>query len=159
MPFSGLAQEMFPKEECCWDGEGVGGGSGLTPSAPLADGERVGEETDPGRRPVVAQTSVRRRKAEESSESHEEELMVMGELELGSCGKGLVEVVGPSGLPSTQPGRAGCSKPCPTEHVQGWSGHKLSGSAQQPSWWRNPSAPPETCSAALCASCPVPVLL
>ncbi|NXU26620.1 B4GN4 acetylgalactosaminyltransferase, partial [Thalassarche chlororhynchos] len=39
------------------------------------DGERLGEVTDPGRRPAAAQASARRRKAEDSSESHEEELM------------------------------------------------------------------------------------
>ncbi|NXT40877.1 B4GN4 acetylgalactosaminyltransferase, partial [Pelecanoides urinatrix] len=38
------------------------------------DGERLGEVTDPGRRPAAAQASARRRKAEESSESREEEL-------------------------------------------------------------------------------------
>lgn len=71
---------VSPKEEPCWDGEDVGGGCGLTPSsAPLTDGERLGEVTDPGRRPVAAQASARRRKAEDSSESHEEELMVSGE--------------------------------------------------------------------------------
>ncbi|KAM9606710.1 N-acetyl-beta-glucosaminyl-glycoprotein 4-beta-N-acetylgalactosaminyltransferase 1 isoform 4-T4 [Morphnus guianensis] len=71
---------VSPKEERCWDGEDVGGGCGLTPSsAPLADGERLGEVTDPGRRPVAAQASARRRKAEDSSESHEEELMNNGQ--------------------------------------------------------------------------------
>ncbi|NXL65771.1 B4GN4 acetylgalactosaminyltransferase, partial [Chordeiles acutipennis] len=39
------------------------------------DGERLGEVTDPGRRPAAAQASTRRRKAEDSSESREEELM------------------------------------------------------------------------------------
>ncbi|NXF49983.1 B4GN4 acetylgalactosaminyltransferase, partial [Oceanites oceanicus] len=43
------------------------------------DGERLGEVTDPGRRPVAAQASARRRKAEDSSESHEEELMNDGQ--------------------------------------------------------------------------------
>ncbi|XP_075019951.1 N-acetyl-beta-glucosaminyl-glycoprotein 4-beta-N-acetylgalactosaminyltransferase 1-like [Calonectris borealis] len=51
------------------------------------DGERLGEVTDPGRRPAAAQASARRRKAEDSSESHEEELMVIGELEHGQAGK------------------------------------------------------------------------
>uniref|UniRef100_A0A669QRS9 Beta-1,4-N-acetylgalactosaminyltransferase n=1 Tax=Phasianus colchicus TaxID=9054 RepID=A0A669QRS9_PHACC len=37
------------------------------------DGERLGEVTDPGRRPAVAQAVARQRKAEDSSESHEEE--------------------------------------------------------------------------------------
>ncbi|NXX57167.1 B4GN4 acetylgalactosaminyltransferase, partial [Scopus umbretta] len=39
------------------------------------DGERLGEVTDPGRRPVAAQASARQRKAEDSSESHEEDPM------------------------------------------------------------------------------------
>uniref|UniRef100_G1MUG9 Beta-1,4-N-acetylgalactosaminyltransferase n=1 Tax=Meleagris gallopavo TaxID=9103 RepID=G1MUG9_MELGA len=39
----------------------------------IADGERPGEVTDPGRRPAVAQAVARQRKAEDSSESHEEE--------------------------------------------------------------------------------------
>ncbi|XP_074951418.1 N-acetyl-beta-glucosaminyl-glycoprotein 4-beta-N-acetylgalactosaminyltransferase 1 [Phalacrocorax aristotelis] len=43
------------------------------------DGERLGEVTDPGRRPVAAQASARQRKAEDSSESHEEELMNDGQ--------------------------------------------------------------------------------
>ncbi|NXJ55731.1 B4GN4 acetylgalactosaminyltransferase, partial [Spizaetus tyrannus] len=43
------------------------------------DGERLGEVTDPGRRPAAAQASARRRKAEDSSESHEEELMNDGQ--------------------------------------------------------------------------------
>ncbi|XP_074740543.1 N-acetyl-beta-glucosaminyl-glycoprotein 4-beta-N-acetylgalactosaminyltransferase 1 [Strix uralensis] len=43
------------------------------------DGERLGEVTDPVRRPAVARASARRRKAEESSESHEEELMNDGQ--------------------------------------------------------------------------------
>ncbi|XP_075611792.1 N-acetyl-beta-glucosaminyl-glycoprotein 4-beta-N-acetylgalactosaminyltransferase 1 [Balearica regulorum gibbericeps] len=43
------------------------------------DGERLGEVTDPGRRPVAAQASARRRKAEDSSESREEELMSDGQ--------------------------------------------------------------------------------
>ncbi|NWI68147.1 B4GN4 acetylgalactosaminyltransferase, partial [Todus mexicanus] len=38
------------------------------------DGERLGEVTDPGRRPAAARATARRRKAEESSESREEEL-------------------------------------------------------------------------------------
>ncbi|NXI69601.1 B4GN4 acetylgalactosaminyltransferase, partial [Anseranas semipalmata] len=37
------------------------------------DGERLGEVTDPGRRPVAAQASARGRKVEDSSESREEE--------------------------------------------------------------------------------------
>uniref|UniRef100_A0A8B9I5W3 Beta-1,4-N-acetylgalactosaminyltransferase n=1 Tax=Anser brachyrhynchus TaxID=132585 RepID=A0A8B9I5W3_9AVES len=37
------------------------------------DGERLAEVTDPGRRPASAQASARRGKAEDSSESHEEE--------------------------------------------------------------------------------------
>ncbi|NXF66319.1 B4GN4 acetylgalactosaminyltransferase, partial [Ciccaba nigrolineata] len=43
------------------------------------DGERLGEVTDPVRRPAVARASARRRKAEESSESREEELMNDGQ--------------------------------------------------------------------------------
>ncbi|NXI90620.1 B4GN4 acetylgalactosaminyltransferase, partial [Psophia crepitans] len=43
------------------------------------DGERLGEVTDPGRRPVAAQASAQRRRAEDSSESHEEELMNDGQ--------------------------------------------------------------------------------
>ncbi|NWH52707.1 B4GN4 acetylgalactosaminyltransferase, partial [Fregata magnificens] len=39
------------------------------------DGERLGEVTDPGRRPAAAQALARQRKAEDSSESHEEEPM------------------------------------------------------------------------------------
>ncbi|NXJ04573.1 B4GN4 acetylgalactosaminyltransferase, partial [Odontophorus gujanensis] len=37
------------------------------------DGERLGEVTDPGRRPAVVLAAARHRKAEDSSESHEEE--------------------------------------------------------------------------------------
>ncbi|NXO53271.1 B4GN4 acetylgalactosaminyltransferase, partial [Aramus guarauna] len=43
------------------------------------DGERLGEVTDPGRRPGAAQASAQRRKAEDSSESREEELMNDGQ--------------------------------------------------------------------------------
>ncbi|KAM7108415.1 LOW QUALITY PROTEIN: N-acetyl-beta-glucosaminyl-glycoprotein 4-beta-N-acetylgalactosaminyltransferase 1 [Ciconia maguari] len=43
------------------------------------DGERLGEVTDPGRRPAAAQTSARQRKAKDSSESHEEEPMNDGQ--------------------------------------------------------------------------------
>ncbi|NXB39491.1 B4GN4 acetylgalactosaminyltransferase, partial [Eulacestoma nigropectus] len=43
------------------------------------DGERPGEVTDPGRRPAAAPASARRRKAEDSSESHEEDPMVTGD--------------------------------------------------------------------------------
>lgn len=75
---------VSPKEERCW--EAAGGGCGLTPSAPLADGERLGEVTDPGRRPAAAQASTRRGRAEDSSESHEEELMVTGKSERGWVG-------------------------------------------------------------------------
>ncbi|NXT55282.1 B4GN4 acetylgalactosaminyltransferase, partial [Pluvianellus socialis] len=49
------------------------------PFAPLADGERLGEVTDPGRRPAAAQASARQRKAEDSSESREEEPMNDGQ--------------------------------------------------------------------------------
>lgn len=45
----------------------------------IADGERLGEVTDPGRRPAVAQAVARQRKAEDSSESHEEEQVGMSE--------------------------------------------------------------------------------
>ncbi|NXB09486.1 B4GN4 acetylgalactosaminyltransferase, partial [Cnemophilus loriae] len=43
------------------------------------DGERPGEVTDPGRRPAAAPASARRRKAEDSSESHEEDPMNDGQ--------------------------------------------------------------------------------
>ncbi|NXS35803.1 B4GN4 acetylgalactosaminyltransferase, partial [Pomatostomus ruficeps] len=43
------------------------------------DGERPGEVTDPGRRPAAALASARRRKAEDSSESHEEDPMNDGQ--------------------------------------------------------------------------------
>uniref|UniRef100_A0A8C3KVL7 Beta-1,4-N-acetylgalactosaminyltransferase n=1 Tax=Chrysolophus pictus TaxID=9089 RepID=A0A8C3KVL7_CHRPC len=43
------------------------------------DGERLGEVTDPGRRPAVVQAVARQRKAEDSSESHEEEQVGMRE--------------------------------------------------------------------------------
>ncbi|NXN46891.1 B4GN4 acetylgalactosaminyltransferase, partial [Rhinoptilus africanus] len=43
------------------------------------DGERLGEVTDPGRRPAAAQASARQRKAEDSSESREEEPMSDGQ--------------------------------------------------------------------------------
>ncbi|NXN56242.1 B4GN4 acetylgalactosaminyltransferase, partial [Rynchops niger] len=43
------------------------------------DGERLGEVTDPGRRPAAAQASARQRKAEDSSESREEEPMNDGQ--------------------------------------------------------------------------------
>ncbi|NWT14134.1 B4GN4 acetylgalactosaminyltransferase, partial [Vireo altiloquus] len=43
------------------------------------DGERPGEVTDPGRRPAAAPASARRRKAEDSSESREEDLMSDGQ--------------------------------------------------------------------------------
>ncbi|NXE98243.1 B4GN4 acetylgalactosaminyltransferase, partial [Menura novaehollandiae] len=43
------------------------------------DGERPGEVTDPGRRPAAAPVSARRRKAEDSSESHEEDPMNDGQ--------------------------------------------------------------------------------
>ncbi|NXD28142.1 B4GN4 acetylgalactosaminyltransferase, partial [Spelaeornis formosus] len=52
------------------------------------DGERPGEVTDPGRRPVAAPVSARRRKAEDSSESHEEDAM----LEAGECSLNLSEL-------------------------------------------------------------------
>ncbi|NXI02895.1 B4GN4 acetylgalactosaminyltransferase, partial [Pachycephala philippinensis] len=42
-------------------------------------GERPGEVTDPGRRPAAAPVSARRRKAEDSSESHEEDPMNDGQ--------------------------------------------------------------------------------
>ncbi|XP_009461926.1 PREDICTED: N-acetyl-beta-glucosaminyl-glycoprotein 4-beta-N-acetylgalactosaminyltransferase 1 [Nipponia nippon] len=42
-------------------------------------GERLGEVTDPGRRPAAAPASTRQRKAEDSSESHEEEPMNDGQ--------------------------------------------------------------------------------
>ncbi|NWW47927.1 B4GN4 acetylgalactosaminyltransferase, partial [Pedionomus torquatus] len=55
-------------------------GPGLTPpSAPPPDGERLGEVTDPGRRPAAARAPARQRKAEDSSESREEELMNDGQ--------------------------------------------------------------------------------
>lgn len=83
---------------------GRGGGCGLTlcSSAPLADGERLGEVTDPGRRPAAAQASARQRKAEDSSESREEELMVIGEPEQGRVGRDLQRppVRAPLGAPS-----------------------------------------------------------
>ncbi|NXJ99114.1 B4GN4 acetylgalactosaminyltransferase, partial [Corythaixoides concolor] len=43
------------------------------------DGERLGEVTDPGRRPAAAPASARQRKAEDSSESREEEAMSDGQ--------------------------------------------------------------------------------
>ncbi|NXB77992.1 B4GN4 acetylgalactosaminyltransferase, partial [Donacobius atricapilla] len=43
------------------------------------DGERPGEVTDPGRRPAAAPASARRRKAEDSSESREEDPMNDGQ--------------------------------------------------------------------------------
>ncbi|NXT85321.1 B4GN4 acetylgalactosaminyltransferase, partial [Zapornia atra] len=43
------------------------------------DGERLGEVTDTGRRPVAAQTSSQRKRAEDSSESREEEAMNDGQ--------------------------------------------------------------------------------
>ncbi|NXJ77510.1 B4GN4 acetylgalactosaminyltransferase, partial [Trogon melanurus] len=43
------------------------------------DGERLGEVTDPGRRPGGARALTRRRKAEDSSESREDELMNDGQ--------------------------------------------------------------------------------
>ncbi|NWX30853.1 B4GN4 acetylgalactosaminyltransferase, partial [Notiomystis cincta] len=43
------------------------------------DGERPGEVTDPGRRPAAALVSPRHRKAEDSSESHEEDPMTDGQ--------------------------------------------------------------------------------
>ncbi|NXC64020.1 B4GN4 acetylgalactosaminyltransferase, partial [Aleadryas rufinucha] len=43
------------------------------------DGERPGEVTDPGRRPAAVPASARRRKAEDSSESHEEDPMNDGQ--------------------------------------------------------------------------------
>ncbi|NXS99844.1 B4GN4 acetylgalactosaminyltransferase, partial [Jacana jacana] len=43
------------------------------------DGERLGEVTDPGRRPAAAPAAVRQRKAEDSSESREEEPMNDGQ--------------------------------------------------------------------------------
>ncbi|NXP52960.1 B4GN4 acetylgalactosaminyltransferase, partial [Heliornis fulica] len=43
------------------------------------DGERLGEVTDPGRRPVAAQPSAQRRRAEDSSESHEDDMMNDGQ--------------------------------------------------------------------------------
>lgn len=81
---------MSPEEERNWDREDVRGGCGLTLfPAPLADGERLGEVTDPGKRPAVAPASTRRRKAEDSSESREDELMVTGEPERGRVGRDL----------------------------------------------------------------------
>uniref|UniRef100_A0A8D0FUR6 Beta-1,4-N-acetylgalactosaminyltransferase n=1 Tax=Strix occidentalis caurina TaxID=311401 RepID=A0A8D0FUR6_STROC len=62
------------------------------------DGERLGEVTDPVRRPAVARASARRRKAEESSESREEELMVT-RAGARAGGKGPVQVTAPSPLP------------------------------------------------------------
>ncbi|NXN14533.1 B4GN4 acetylgalactosaminyltransferase, partial [Indicator maculatus] len=47
------------------------------------DGDRLGAVTDPGRRTGAAQSSAQQRKAEDSSESHEEELMSDGQ-DLGS---------------------------------------------------------------------------
>lgn len=60
-----------------WD---EGGGRGPAHQFPVgvADGERLAEVTDPGRRPASAQASARRGKAEDSSESHEEEQVVTG---------------------------------------------------------------------------------
>ncbi|NWI81071.1 B4GN4 acetylgalactosaminyltransferase, partial [Dryoscopus gambensis] len=49
------------------------------PFAYSKDGERPGEVTDPGRRPAAAPASARRRKAEDSSESHEEDPMNDGQ--------------------------------------------------------------------------------
>ncbi|XP_068800632.1 N-acetyl-beta-glucosaminyl-glycoprotein 4-beta-N-acetylgalactosaminyltransferase 1 isoform X2 [Struthio camelus] len=49
------------------------------PFASARDGERLGEATDPGRRPPAAQASARQRKAEDSSESREEEQMSDGQ--------------------------------------------------------------------------------
>ncbi|NXU19211.1 B4GN4 acetylgalactosaminyltransferase, partial [Pardalotus punctatus] len=43
------------------------------------DGERPGEVTDPGKRPAADPASARRRKAEDSSESHEEDPMSDGQ--------------------------------------------------------------------------------
>ncbi|NWU73268.1 B4GN4 acetylgalactosaminyltransferase, partial [Pterocles burchelli] len=43
------------------------------------DGERLGEVTDPGRRPAAPHAAARRRKAEDSSESREEEPMNDGQ--------------------------------------------------------------------------------
>ncbi|NWR56480.1 B4GN4 acetylgalactosaminyltransferase, partial [Bucorvus abyssinicus] len=43
------------------------------------DGERLGEVTDPGKRPAAAPASTRRRKAEDSSESREDEPMNDGQ--------------------------------------------------------------------------------
>lgn len=42
----------------------------------FADGERLGEVTDPGRRVAGAHASAHQRKAEDSSESREDEQMV-----------------------------------------------------------------------------------
>lgn len=63
---------LSPEEVQGWEGCGV------TPLCSLTDGERPGEVTDPGRRPAAAPVSARRRKAEDSSESHEEDPMVTG---------------------------------------------------------------------------------
>ncbi|KAJ7344280.1 hypothetical protein JRQ81_000230 [Phrynocephalus forsythii] len=49
------------------------GASGLS----FADGERLGEVTDPGRRAAGAHASSPQRKAEDSSESREDEQMVV----------------------------------------------------------------------------------
>ncbi|NXM48851.1 B4GN4 acetylgalactosaminyltransferase, partial [Gymnorhina tibicen] len=49
------------------------------PFAYSKDGERPGEVTDPGRRPAAAPAVARRRKAEDSSESHEEDPMNDGQ--------------------------------------------------------------------------------
>uniref|UniRef100_A0A8B9PKR8 Beta-1,4-N-acetylgalactosaminyltransferase n=1 Tax=Apteryx owenii TaxID=8824 RepID=A0A8B9PKR8_APTOW len=57
-----------------------------------ADGERLGEATDPGRRPPAAPASARRRKAEDSSESREEEQVMIGGSWSGRGGRGLAEV-------------------------------------------------------------------
>ncbi|XP_014734268.1 PREDICTED: LOW QUALITY PROTEIN: N-acetyl-beta-glucosaminyl-glycoprotein 4-beta-N-acetylgalactosaminyltransferase 1 [Sturnus vulgaris] len=55
------------------------GGLWCDPLCSLTDGERPGEVTDPGRRPAAAPVSARRRKAEDSSESHEEDPMNDGQ--------------------------------------------------------------------------------
>ncbi|XP_019329895.1 PREDICTED: N-acetyl-beta-glucosaminyl-glycoprotein 4-beta-N-acetylgalactosaminyltransferase 1 [Aptenodytes forsteri] len=55
------------------------GGSRLLTGRDHTNGERLGEVTDPGRRPAAAQALAWRRKAEDSSESHEEEPMNDGQ--------------------------------------------------------------------------------
>lgn len=68
-------------------GEVQGGGLWCDPLCFLADGERPGEVTDPGRRPAAP---ARRRKAEDSSESREEDPMVTGQEGPGEVTEGRV---------------------------------------------------------------------